>query len=247
MKQKILFVEDQLDLGNVVKRYLERTKFEVSWCTDGESAFELFKTESDAFDILVIDVQLPGMDGFDLAEKIINIDSNIPFLFVTARNDKADRIQGLQIGAADYISKPFDIDEVILRIKNIMKRNILPVKNVEVASEISIGDIRLLKNSFKLYVGDKHESMLTVREVELLEYLCNHPGQVLKREDILVHLWGENDYFLGRSLNVFICRLRKLLKVSNYLSIESVYGVGFVLNVKNSIQATSKASTEQYG
>ncbi|MDE1191712.1 MAG: response regulator transcription factor [Arachidicoccus sp.] len=230
MKQKILFVEDQEDLGNVVKQYLEIMNFEVEWCTNGQKAFQLFQTQSKEFDILVIDIQLPGMDGFELAEKIVKINDAVPFLFLTARNEKKDRIYGLKIGADDYISKPFDIDELVLRIKNIIKRNHPAV--TEVISDISIGDIKLHKDLLKLSISNKQQVPLTLREAELLEYLCNHPNRVLKREDILVQLWGENDYFLGRSLDVFISRLRKLLSASKSVSIENVYGIGFIFNIK---------------
>lgn len=229
MRQKILFIEDQEDLGNVIKQFLQIMKFEVTWCTTGQEALKIFKEQPDNFDILIIDVELPGMDGFDLADKIIKINDLVPFLFLTARNEKKDRIKGLKIGADDYITKPFDIDELVLRIRNILRRN---HPSSHISSEcISKGDIRLHKDLLKLYIGDKQQA-LTLREAELLEYLCDHANHVLKREDILLQLWGENDYFLGRSLDVFISRLRKLLVPSQNVSIENIYGIGFILNVR---------------
>jgi DNA-binding response OmpR family regulator len=229
MQQKVLFIEDQEDLGNVIKQFLQIMKFEVNWCTNARQAISIFKQDPHYFDILVIDVELPGMDGFQLAEEIVGINDLIPFLFLTARNDKKDRIHGLNIGADDYISKPFDIDELVLRIRNILRRN---HPSSHISSEcISIGDLKLHRDLLKLYVNDKQLG-LTLREAELLEYLCNQPNKVLKREDILTQLWGENDYFLGRSLDVFISRLRKLLSNSNSVSIENVYGIGFVLTVR---------------
>jgi len=229
MQQKVLFIEDQEDLGNVIKQFLQIMKFEVNWCTNAKQAIEIFKKDPLYFDILIIDVELPGKDGFQLAEEIVEINDLVPFLFLTARNEKKDRIQGLKIGADDYISKPFDIDELVLRIRNILRRN---HPSSHISSEcISVGDIKLHKDLLKLYVHDRQLS-LTLREAELLAYLCDQPNQVLKREDILLQLWGENDYFLGRSLDVFISRLRKLLSHSNSVSIDNVYGIGFILTVR---------------
>lgn len=233
MKHKILFVEDQQDLGNVTKQYLEIVDFEVEWCTDAESAYQIFNKNPTGFDLMIIDIQLPGMNGFDLAEKIINNNHDVPFLFLTARNEKKDRIRGLKIGADDYISKPFDIDELALRIRNIIRRN-HPADFLHPApdSDIAVGDLILNKDILKLTIGNGKPISLTLREVELLEYLCRHQASVLKREDILLQLWGENDYFLGRSLDVFISRLRKVLAPSQLVSIDNVYGIGFIFNVK---------------
>lgn len=233
MKHKILFVEDQEDLGNVIKQYLEAMNFEVQWCTNGKDAYRTFLAKKQLFDILIIDIQLPEMDGFELAELIVKENAHIPFLFLTARNEKKDRIHGLKLGADDYISKPFDIDELVLRIKNIIRRKHPQESNPENQNtDIPIGDIIIHKDLLKLSINGGKPIALTVREAELLQYLCKHPNRVLKREEILLQLWGENDYFLGRSLDVFISRLRKQLQTSKSVSIDNVYGVGFVFNVK---------------
>ena len=232
MKHKILFVEDQEDLGNVVKQYLEAMNFEVFWCINGKDAYKTFLSKKHLIDILIIDIQLPEMNGFELAELIIKEDASIPFLFLTARNEKKDRLKGLKLGADDYISKPFDIDELVLRIKNIIKRKHPPEPDTaDAQSDLPIGDIILHKDLLRLSIKAGKPITLTVREAELLQYLCKHPNKVLKREEILIQLWGENDYFLGRSLDVFISRLRKLLQKSDTVSIDNVYGVGFVFNV----------------
>lgn len=233
MKHKILFVEDQEDLGNVIKQYLEAMNFEVEWCLNGKDAYRTFLAKKQLFDILIIDIQLPEMDGFELAELIVKENASIPFLFLTARNEKKDRLHGLKLGADDYISKPFDIDELVLRIKNIIRRK-HPTEENAVAqnADIPIGDIVIHKDLLRLSIGGGKPIPLTVREAELLQYLCKHPNRVLKREEILLQLWGENDYFLGRSLDVFISRLRKQLHGSQSVSIDNVYGVGFVFNVK---------------
>lgn len=231
MKPKIMLVEDEVDLGNVVKQYLEIMEFSVDWARDGRAALAKFQAAQGKYDILLIDVSMPEMDGFELAIKVININPQIPFLFLTARNERSDRLHGLKLGADDYITKPFDIDELVLRIKNIIKRN---TNNQEIGgrSMIERGDVKFQKDSLKLIIGSHPAIILTPRESELLEFLFNNENRILKREEILTRLWGENDYFLGRSLDVFISRLRKHLNKSNYISITNVYGVGFVFNVQ---------------
>lgn len=236
MKSRILFVEDEIDLGNVVTQYLQLMNFEVDLKTTAEEALDTFKQKSGYYDLLITDIQLPGMDGFEFAGKIKKADETVPFLFLTARNEKKDRIAGLKLGADDYINKPFDIDELVLRVTNIIRRN---SKGVSVETEadkdttLTIGDIIFRKDVFKISVGNAGKSIsLTVREASLLEYMYQHKNAVIKREDILIQLWGENDYFLGRSLDVFISRLRKLLAESKKVKIENVYGVGFIFSVK---------------
>ncbi len=233
MKDSILLVEDETDLGNVVKQYLEAMEFDVVWCKTGEEAYDLASRTMQRFEIVIIDVRLPGMDGFSLAERLVKLHHPIPFLFLTARKEKSDKIQGLKIGADDYITKPFDIDELVLRIKNIIRRNkagtLLPPAPL---NTISLGDVSLNTDALQLSINKNEPAQLTIREAQLLRYLLEHPEKVLKREDILTQLWGENDYFLGRSLDVFISRLRKLLTPSSRISINNVYGVGFIVNVK---------------
>jgi len=233
MKDRILLVEDETDLGNVVKQYLEVMEFDVQWCRNGKDAYNTFKRNPQNFEIAIIDVRLPEMDGFELAEHIVKLNNSMPFLFLTARKEKSDKIQGLKIGADDYITKPFDIDELVLRIKNIIRRNRAgSTQSVSLSNVISLGDITLNIDALQLSIDNNDPVALTIREAELLQYLMQNPEKVLKREDILTQLWGENDYFLGRSLDVFISRLRKLLAPSDYITINNVYGVGFIVNVK---------------
>jgi DNA-binding response OmpR family regulator len=229
MRSKILLVEDEIDLGNVVRQYLEISDFEVDWVQNGKKALEKLKGPQRSYHIVLIDVSMPEMDGFELAENIVALGLELPFLFLTARNEKSDRLHGLQIGADDYISKPFDVDELVLRIRNIIKRN-TGAETVN-RSLIIRGDTKFNKDSLKLSIGSRNEIILTPREAELLDYLFRNENRILKREDILTQLWGENDYFLGRSLDVFISRLRKHLSASDCISIDNVYGVGFVFNV----------------
>lgn len=232
MKHKVLFVEDEPDLGNVVKQYLEVMDFDIEWCTNGKAALSTFKERSHVFSLLVIDIQLPGMDGFELAERINRINDTIPFLFLTARNERKDRLYGLNLGADDYISKPFDIDELVLRIRNILRRKNPSEKNRQQMAVTACGDMVMHKEQYKISIANNKFVTLTQREFELLEYLFLHRNKILKREEILENLWGENDYFLGRSLDVFISRLRKHLSSSSRIAINSVYGVGFIFQVE---------------
>lgn len=232
MKQHVLFVEDEQDLGNVVKQYLELVGFEVTWCLSAQNALNTYRESK--YQILIIDVQLVDYDGFELAEKIKTLDTNQRFIFLTARGEKRDRMRGLNIGADDYIIKPFDIDELVLRVRNILKRNDpFPAidQSIPESNEISIGDLTFRKDLLKLALPNNASVSLTFREAQLLEYMYLHQNRILKREDILVNLWGENDYFLGRSLDVFISRLRKALNQSSSVSILNVYGVGFIFSV----------------
>ena len=230
MKTRVLLVEDEADLGNVVKQYLEISDFEVDWLQNGKLAYEQIRKDPRRYHIILIDVSMPEMDGFQLAEKIVALGYDIAFLFLTARNEKADRLRGLKIGADDYISKPFDVDELVLRIKNIIRRT--PVTVPAGRTPIVRGDIQFYKDTLRLHIGRQKEIVLTPRESELLDYLFRNDNRVLRREEILTQLWGENDYFLGRSLDVFISRLRKHLSMSRFIRIDNVYGVGFVFKVE---------------
>jgi DNA-binding response OmpR family regulator len=230
MIAKILLVEDEIDLGNVVKQYLEIVGFEVDWAKNGKLAFDQLQQLHSSYQLIIIDVSMPVMDGFELANRIFEAGVQIPFLFLTARNEKADRLYGLKIGADDYISKPFDVDELVLRIKNIIRRYAAP--ETPQRPIITRGDVEFNKDSLRLSIKNSNDIILTPREAELLLYLFEHENKILRREHILVQLWGKNDYFLGRSLDVFISRLRKHLNNSNCIRIENVYGVGFIFRVQ---------------
>ena len=170
------------------------------------------------------------MDGFELSQHLVRLNNQLPFLFLTARTEKKDKLHGLQLGADDYITKPFDIDELVLRIKNILKRNHSSLTtHTTSANVIELHDVKLHKENLTLHVAGE-ETMLTVREAELLEYLFLNSNRIVKREELLQQLWGENDYFLGRSLDVFISRLRKHLVRSERISIKNIYGVGFMFS-----------------
>jgi len=219
----ILLAEDDIDLGTVIQQYLIMNGFRVSLARDGADAFQQFR--SGKFDICLLDVMMPVMDGFILGHKIRMENSAMPIMFLTAKSMKEDRIAGLKLGADDYITKPFDPEELVLRIRNILKRagkgNLM---------EYEIGDFTL---DFRTYTirGKDSSSTLTEREALVLKYLIENRNKVVPRKDLLLAIWGVNDYFLGRSLDVFISRLRKLLLSDPRIKIEALRGIGFSLKV----------------
>ncbi|WP_204356496.1 response regulator transcription factor [Arcticibacterium luteifluviistationis] len=220
---KILYVEDDKNLSYVIKDNLEEEGFEISHFADGKEALKNFQKEK--FDLCLLDVMLPELDGFSLAEKIREQNEQIPIIFLTAKVLQEDKIEGLKIGGDDYITKPFSIEELTLRIKVFLKRS--TVSDIEdEQNEYRIGKYNF---SFSQLILDSEEGIkkLTHREAEVLKYLCDKRDSVIKREDILTKIWGRDDYFLGRSLDVFITRLRKMLATDDSLKIENVHGVGF--------------------
>lgn len=227
MNIKVLIVEDDVDLGNLLKQYLEINKFQVHRVYNGIEAREELKRET--YDILIIDVMMPKEDGFTLAEKLVQTYPQLPFLFVTARKLKEDILHGLKLGADDYILKPFDADELIQRVRNILKRTKI---NPVVREIIQIGSYKFEPGNLILtYSGD--QKILTEKEADLLYYLCLHQNQIIKRNDILNHLWKESDFFNGRSMDVFISRLRKYLAQDKAIHIESIRGIGFRFIIDN--------------
>lgn len=227
MNIKILIVEDDIDLGNLLKQYLEINKFQAHRVYNGIEAREELKRET--YDILIIDVMMPKEDGFTLAEKLVQTYPQLPFLFVTARKLKEDILHGLKLGADDYILKPFDADELIQRVRNILKRT----KINPVAREIiQIGSYKFEPENLIL-TSSEDQKILTEKEADLLHYLCLHQNQIIKRNDILNHLWKESDFFNGRSMDVFISRLRKYLAQDKAIHIESIRGIGFRFIIDN--------------
>lgn len=230
MKHHILLVEDETDLGNVVKQYLELMDFAVDWQQNGQAALEAFTATPQAWHILLIDINLPELDGFEFARRVMKIQPNVPFLFLTARGEKKDRLYGLKIGADDYIVKPFDVDELVLRIKNILKRNQL-VNGIATCNAIELGGMRFHKDSLKLVAPNGKETILTPLESDLLLHFYHNSNKVIRREDILHQVWGANDYFVGRSLDVFVSRFRKYFQGNENISIRNIYGIGFMFNL----------------
>ena len=222
---KVLYVEDDLSLSFVTRDQLEKRGYEVLSCENGLDALHLFKKE--IFDLCIFDVMLPKMDGFELAKKIRETNKQVPILFLTARSMQEDKLEGLTIGGDDYITKPFNIDELCLKIEVFLKRKLV---NKQIEEFYQIGNFSLDVKEQKLTIGEE-ERKLTLKETKLLSLLAQKTNTITKRENILVNLWGKNDYFLGRSLDVFISRLRKYLVLDPSIQIENIRGVGFKLVV----------------
>jgi len=218
---KVLVAEDDRDFGNILTQYITISGFDVTLGRDGKEAWELFNQGK--FDICVLDVMMPEMDGFTLAEKIKEVQPEVPVIFLTAKSLKEDIVRGLKIGADDYITKPFDPEVLILRINNILKRAYSSSND-----EFKISQTVLKYNSLELICGNSKEK-LTLKEAQLLKYFIINKNKVLAREDILTEIWGEDDYFLGRSMDVFISRLRKYISEDKDIDIRTVRGTGFIL------------------
>ncbi|MFC0778751.1 response regulator transcription factor [Flavobacterium sp. HJSW_4] len=226
--KRLLLAEDDFDFAAILKQYLELHQFEVIWAENGEIALDYFKNQT--FDICIFDVMMPKMDGFSLAEKIININPEIPFIFLTARKLKEDKIIGLKLGADDYIAKPFEVDELVLRLQNILKR-IEQKRSLEGNNIIEIGSY--IFDNERLTLNNKnHVQQLTEMEASLIEYLYLNHNQLLKRDQILMSVWKKDDYFSGRSMDVFISRLRKYFNSDPKIKIESVRNIGLEFKIE---------------
>jgi len=219
----LLLAEDDADLRSILSQYLEINGFTVLQAENGSIALDIFRNEH--IDFCILDIMMPVMDGWELAKQIRKIDTEMPMVFLTARNQKEDRIKGLKLGADDYITKPFEVEELILRIKNILKRS-----GLVGAEPLSLGDFEFRYDELTLSGFEKKHQM-TLKEAEFLKYLVENKNQVIKREQILEDIWGENDYFLGRSMDVFVARLRKYLNPDNSISLDTIRGVGLILRV----------------
>lgn len=225
--KKVLLAEDDADFAGVLKQYLELCQFEITWAENGEETLAIFQTES--FDICVFDVMMPKMDGFTLAEKIIKINPDVPFVFLTARKLKEDKIIGLKLGADDYIVKPFEADELVLRLNNILKRskqNHFP----KIDDELQIGTY-LFDTKRLCLKNNSITQQLTEKEASLIHFFYTHKNQMVKREQILKTLWGNDDFFSGRSMDVYISKIRKYFKEDSRISIESVRNIGLEFKI----------------
>lgn len=223
----ILLAEDDHHLGLLLKDYLQAEGFIVNLFRDGETALQAL--ENAKFDLCLLDVMMPKLDGFGLARAIRNKDKKIPVIFITAKSMKDDKLKGYEIGADDYITKPFDEEELVWKIKAFLRR-VDASAELTIADEVMVGTYQFqFKNQLLSLKGESRR--ITEKESEILRYLYFHRNKVIKREEMLVALWGTNDYFLGRSLDVFITKIRKYLKDDPSVKIENVFGVGFVFNL----------------
>lgn len=226
-KKRILYVEDDETLAFLTADNLEQ-HFDVVHVNNGKKAFELFCQEP--FDLCVLDIMLPDMDGFEIAQEIRKKDVEIPIIFLSAKTMKEDRIKGLRLGADDYLVKPYSIEELILKIEIFLNRS--QKSSVDKSQKnYTIGSFTFEPENYQLK-NDKESITLTERESALLHLFVENTNTVLKRETILIQLWGNDDYFLGRSLDVFISRLRKIFKEETNVRIENIPRVGFKLVVE---------------
>ena len=224
MKTRILYVEDDADLRFVTQDNLGQHGYEVVGCDNGKTALAVFRERS--FDLCILDVMLPEMDGFTLAREIRRENEEVPILFLTAKSLPEDRLAGLRIGADDYLTKPFAMEELLLKIEIFLKRRKLTVLSGQRA--IPIGEYSLDFENLTLLHPVQGSKRLTQKEADLLRLLCRKRNEVVRRAEVLETLWGKNDYFLGRSLDVFISRLRKYLKADSRLRIDNIHGIGFL-------------------
>lgn len=222
MKAHLLYIEDDESLSFVTRDNLELEGYKVTWCKDGKEALEKINTEH--FDLYILDVMLPEMDGYTLAKHIREYDTQVPILFVTAKSLKEDRLHGLRIGGDDYITKPFSIEELILKIEIFLKRRVIVQADSPKVQKLGIFEFD--HNNLELR-SPGGERILTQKEADLLAYFLRHKNQLVRRSEILKTIWGQDDYFLGRSLDVFISRLRKYLRAEEGIKIENVHGIGF--------------------
>lgn len=219
---KILLVEDDLSMGFLLSEFLEDNGFEVKLCRDGESG--LAALTRGRFDLCIFDVMLPKIDGFTLAR---HCGENTPFVFLSARSLKEDRLKGFETGAEDYIIKPFDEDELLCRIKVLLRRK--AGSGTAVPHIFRIGNFDFNSARRELVLQEK-TWRLTETENEVLKLLCLNQNQVLRREDAVEQIYGKRDYFLGRSFDVFVSKLRRMLQSDPQVSIDNVFKVGFILN-----------------
>jgi DNA-binding response OmpR family regulator len=224
-KYKILLCEDDTNLGMVLKNYLELTDYEVILERDGRLGLAAFQREK--FDICLLDVMMPNMDGFTLAEEIRDVDPDIPLFFLSAKTMKEDIIQGYKLGADDYITKPFDSEVLLLKIKAMLKRNEEENK-INDNIEFDLGGYHFNPRLRELKIGATVH-ILSPKENELLKMLAEHKNDLLPRERALKKIWGSDTYFNGRSMDVYIAKLRKYLKEDAQIEIVNIHGNGFRL------------------
>ncbi len=225
-KEKILIVEDDLDLGYLLMEFLESEGYQIKLCRDGATGWNYFKKEK--YDLCILDIMMPKLDGFNFAKRIQACSNTIPYLFLTARTLKEDRLRGYAFGAEDYLVKPFDEEELLCKIKVILRRQV-KLKSKQLPEQFRIGKFYFDYTRQEISI-DGRVKRITEKETEILRLLCIHKNRILKRDEAVERIYGKRDYFLGRSFDVFISRIRKLLKEDPQVSIENVFKVGFILN-----------------
>lgn len=224
---QVLYVEDDPTIAFLTRDNLELKGFGVTHCQNGSEGLEVFRNRH--FDICILDIMLPGMDGFTLAAEIRGIDPHVPVLFLSAKSMTEDKIKAFNLGGDDFITKPFSVEELVLRMEVFLRRT--SSAHYEEKKTYSLGRIIFDPANQSVDLGENRVE-LTRRESEVLEYLVRNQQQIVQREDLLNDVWGSDDYFLGRSLDVFISRLRKILSGESGVKIRNIHGVGFKLEME---------------
>lgn len=227
MKPNILLAEDDPNLGQILKEYLDIKGYDTTLMRDGEAGLKAFKNQR--FDLCVFDVMMPRLDGFSLAKEVRIIDKNVPIIFLTAKSMKEDTLEGFKVGADDYMKKPFSMEELLMRIKAILRRTSQIDADAESQRYFDIGRFRFDYDAQKLVFDGKDESKLTSKESELLRLLALHKNRTMDRSLALKKIWLDDNYFNSRSMDVYITKLRKYLRPDDQLQIINVHGQGFKL------------------
>lgn len=231
MKKKILLAEDDPNLGIILREFLEVKDFEVTLCVNGDDAFNEFSKNN--FDLCILDIMMPKKDGFTLAKEIRKENDFIPIIFLTAKSMQHDKIEGLKIGADDYITKPFSTEELFLRLNAIFKRTESSGKLLKNNGNKSSLGKYIFNYELRLLKLNKKEQKLTTKEAELLKILCLNKNEVMERSGALISIWKEDNYFTARSMDVYITKLRGYLKEDSNLEIVNIHGTGYKLIEKN--------------
>jgi DNA-binding response OmpR family regulator len=238
---KILLVEDDQNFGDVLRSYLEMNDFDVTLATDGVLGYEAFKKSQ--FDLCVFDVMMPRKDGFTLAKEVRERDAEVPIIFLTAKTMKDDVLQGFKIGADDYISKPFNSEELLLRIQAVLKRVNKTPDPRDDQREYYIGKyhfnypLRILTYQGRIAAGEENNWKLSPKEADLLKMFCKYINDVTPRSEALTKIWNEDNYFTARSMDVFVTKLRKYLAKDTSIEIVNIHGNGFQLLVRENAAA----------
>jgi DNA-binding response OmpR family regulator len=225
-KATILFAEDDSSLAFIVKDTLEDEGYKVVHCADGQTAIDTF--DKNKFDICLLDIMMPNKDGYTVAKKIRQQTDVMPVLFLSTKNQEEDRLKGYNTGADDYISKPFSMPELLKKIEVFLRRS--KKLHADTVEDYNIGQILFSFINLKITTATETFN-ITQREADLLKFFCEHQNKVVKREEVLINVWGKDDFFLGRSMDVFISKLRKYLKAEPGVTIETIHGIGFRFTV----------------
>jgi DNA-binding response OmpR family regulator len=228
MNPKVFFVEDDLSFGSVMRSYLELNNFSVTWVDDGKYAVDRFKAST--FDLVILDVMLPNVDGFSIGKTIRQLYPAIPMIFLTAKTLKEDILKGYGLGADDYITKPFDSEVLLCKLKALMKRNEPGINNND-NETFQIGRY-VFHPLYRTIELDGVQEKLSPKEAALLRLMCIHKNKLLPRDETLQKLWGDDDYFTARSMDVYVTKLRKYLKDDPDVEIRNIHGSGFILDCK---------------